>query len=192
MVSRSRRASARWRHTRGEGSPSLPCCNANTRLWPARTPNRPEPTPAPISRSTRRGKDRDIGPAAALDAATYVRQQRPDQAVLGPGHIFRLQLHPPRLSLHLAYQQAGRLRPEVVASLAATHRQRVDDPDRASSGGERGLQHHRVVEVATGSPELTDWTNRPVSRAVVKQPPEHRRAVEPRETQPLDRPLPAQ
>ena len=103
-----------------------------------------------------------------------------------------LQLAPARsTAADLTQQQAGSAPAQVVAPLASTHGQGIYEAHRAAAGGERGFQHHGLVEVPAISPEVTDRTDRPVPGIIVKQTPKDRRAVESWEAQPLHRSVPA-
>ena len=138
----------------------------------------------------RGGQHRQVGPAPSGDSARDPAQQREDQPVLGPRDILDLQLNLPGDAAELADQQGGRAEAEIVPPLAGAQRQRVGQGDRAGGGGEGGLEHHGLVEVAPGDLELPGRADRPVPRLVVQQPPEDRRAVKSGEAQPLHRPRP--
>ena len=59
--------------------------------------------------------------------------------------------------------------------------------DAAGRGAKGGLEHHRVVDVATSDLGVGRGVDRPVTGLVVEDAPEHRWAVEAGEAQPVDR-----
>ncbi len=81
--------------------------------------------------------------------------------------------------------------PEVVPAVALPHRQRVDDDCGPGGRAVGRLQHHGAIHIATGDFDGAARPHRPVARLLTQQPAEHRRAVETRAAQPVDRPVPA-
>ncbi len=128
-----------------------------------------------------------MGTALRGDAAVDGVQERMDESVLGAGCILELELDVAVDARHPAHEHRGCAAAEFVAALIATHGQGVDERDRARRGPERGLQQHRLVDVAATDLGVTRGTDRPVAGALVEDATEHRRAVEAREAQPVDR-----
>jgi hypothetical protein len=91
-----------------------------------------------------------------------------DEAVFGAGHVLDLHVDLPGDSLDLTDQQARGSPPDVVAPLVGSHSQRVDEGGRASFGGEGGLQHHGLVDVAPPGLEIAYGPEGPVAGSIVE------------------------
>jgi len=91
-----------------------------------------------------------------------------DEAVVGAGDILNLDLNLPGHSLDPADQQARGAPADVMAPLVGTHGQSVYEGDRASIGGEGGLQHHGLVAVAPRGLEVAHWPEGPMAGSIVE------------------------
>ena len=189
-MSASRRASSSWSQIRGSQAAWLAVVQREADLLAGRDAEPAGCGAAADLKVDWCGQHRDVRAAAPVDAAADLPQQRPDQPVLRPRHVLQCQLHPAGHAADLPEQQARRAAAQVVAALAGAERESIDDGDRARAGAEGGLQHHGLVQVAASGLEVPGRADGPVPGLVVQQPPEHRRAVESREAQPLHRSLP--
>ena len=134
------------------------------------------------------GQGEHVGAAAHHNAARHGREQRLDQAVLGPRGELHGDLDTTRGALHGTDEGPGRGRPERVRVAVVAGGQRIEDDERARGGGPGRLQHHRLVDVtALGIGRAVHRPEREVPGPGVEQPPEHRRRVEPGSTQPVHR-----
>jgi hypothetical protein len=113
--------------------------------------------------------------------------ERPHQAVLGPGRELHGQLDAALDPLHQAQQLVRRAQPQVVAALAVGHRERVGQPHDAGRRAHGRLEHERARQVAALGRLRPDGAQRPVAGGGVEDAGEQGRAVEPRQAQPLDR-----
>ena len=79
--------------------------------------------------------------------------------------------------------------PSTVSTFVAPDGQRVGQRHRPARGGERGLQHQRVMHVLAARlvRRGTDGSDRPEPGRIVEEAAEHGRAVEAGEAQPVDR-----
>jgi hypothetical protein len=90
----------------------------------------------------------DVGPSAHHHAARDGREQRLDQAVLGPRRELDPHFGPACRALQGPDEHAGGVRAERMRVVSGAAGQRVDDDEGARRGGPGGLQHHRQVDVA--------------------------------------------
>ena len=123
------------------------------------------------------------GPSSVDGAA----EERPDQTELGAGEQFHVERHRSRDPLDRPAELAGRVESDVVAALALGEHQGVTEADDAAVGLEGGLEHQRSIEVATLAREPAGRRDRPVAGVWVQDAGEHRRAVEARQAEPVDR-----
>ena len=149
------------------------------------------PSPAGLDgQLIRRRQHQPLRASPRRDAAVDLAEQRDDEAVLRAGTVADLDLHLAGRALDAAHQQVGGTDAEAVAAVVRAERHRVGENERARSGGERGLQDERPVEVAAGALPLGARLDLPVPRVLAEEAAEHRRAVEAREREPVDRPCP--
>ena len=136
-------------------------------------------------------EDEDIGASSSRHAPFHRPEERFDQPELWPWRVFHLELEPAVRASHHAKKRAGGTRPEVVALLVLVEGHGLHQESGSRLGSEGRLEHHRVSEVPASDIRLVRGGDRPVPGVFVENPREHRRLVEPREAEPLDRALPA-
>ncbi len=83
----------------------------------------------------------------------------------------------------------GHFHPDVMTSALGSEGQAVGESDRSRRGSEGGLEDQAVPEIASDRLEVSDGADRPVTGPRVQQPAEHRRGVEARGAEPVDRPV---
>ena len=135
----------------------------------------------------RGGEGEPLRPAAGRHPALDVPQQGRDEAELRPGRVAHLELDLAVHAHHPAEQGAGRVRAQVVAKLIGLEGERLRESGHAALGSDLRLEDHGALEVPAAVIGRARRCDRPGARVLVEQPGEHRRPVEPREAQPVDR-----
>jgi len=129
-----------------------------------------------------------MGATARREPVRFRVERRCDQAVLGPRRVLHLDVDSAADTDHPTEDRAHASRAEGVPSFVAGDRQRVRQRHRAGRRDEGRLQKQGVVEVPAGDPLGTSRrADGPMPGAVVQDAAEHRRAVEAREAEPVDR-----
>ena len=124
-------------------------------------------------------------------AAGYRLQNRVNEAVFGTRGIGDIDVDLAVRALQAAQQDPGRPGAQIVAAVVAAHRQGVGQHRDAGLRPERGVQHHRLVRVRPAGLEVAGRPDREMPATGIQDAAEHGGRVEPRETQPVHRPGPA-
>ena len=114
-----------------------------------------------------------------------------DQPVLGARNVLQGQLDFSFYALRTSQKKVRCTPPELMSPVAVAHGEGVADRDGTTRRPVGGLQHHGAVQVAASHLTRVRGPDRPVASFLAEKATEDRGAVEAREAQPVDRPLPA-
>ena len=120
-------------------------------------------------------------------SAVEDRQERIDQSVLGAWGEHHIERDLALDDLDVTQHHAGSAQAEVVPILLGPERHSVGQPSHARGRAHGRLEHHRAVEVAAFALDLVEGGDRPIAGGSIEHTTEHRRRIEPREAQPVDR-----
>src|SRR6185437_7630177 len=111
----------------------------------------------------RRGQQQPVSATPGGHPSLDLNQERADEPVFRPGRVADLRVHLTIGAGQPAEQDAGRSRTQVMAAVVTAEREGVGEYRGATRGGERGLQHHRLVHIPAAGPNSPDgWiANRP-------------------------------
>ena len=107
--------------------------------------------------------------------------------VAGPGCEVQLDVEFTVDAGERAQQEVGGREADIVAAFTLAEREHVDQDPAPARALERGLEHQRAGAVAAGDVDDVARSKAPVAGPIVEKAGEHRRRVEPGETQPFDR-----